>query len=94
MSWASEIEYVCPGCGEKFRMKYNYDKHINECFYYKIGDKYEEEWGMHKALVIFIVTICSLFAQFAIGLAIYALVLHIKIKRENSTKSNNGEQKD
>jgi len=42
---------------------------------------------MHQALIIFIVTVASFFAQFALGLAIYALVIHIKIKRESS--SNN-----
>lgn len=87
MGWTSNHKYVCPGCGEEFRMKYNYDIHINNCLAIKLGDKYEEEQEMHQALIIFIVTVASLFAQFALGLAIYAIVLHIKIKRESS--SNN-----
>ena len=43
MGWTSNHKYVCPGCGEEFRMKYNYDIHINNCLAIKLGDKYEEE---------------------------------------------------
>jgi len=31
--------YVCPGCGEKFRLWYSFKKHLSSCFYYKCGDR-------------------------------------------------------
>ena len=37
-TWLSEEDYVCSGCGEKFRLWTNFRKHLNNCIFYKFGD--------------------------------------------------------
>jgi len=37
-TWLKGEDYVCPGCGEKFRYIHNLTKHLKHCWDYKLSD--------------------------------------------------------
>ena len=40
LSWISDEQFTCPGCGEGFRYKLNLAEHIKRCLDYKFkGEK-------------------------------------------------------